>query len=140
MIYLYEHINDLQHISTIDELMTILESGEYRYYGLRGATPENMQQIHRGYLDKSFDFDHELGVPSDEYLDGTCALGISEWLPENTIRQRFNNAKRLYCAAHGTDTVLLIAGDSSEYGEDVDEIIIRNGVRGADVIAIVDSI
>ena len=128
----------MKKITTIEELMEILESGEYNYYGLRGATPENLDQIERGYLDCSFDFDHEQGVPSDEYLDGTCGLEVSDRLPEKTIMLMYRNAIEMYCSAHGTDTVLLIAGDRSEWGEDDDEIIIRNCGRGADVVAIVE--
>lgn len=128
----------MKKITTIEELMEILESGEYNYYGLRGATPENLDQIERGYLDCSFDFDHEQGVPSDEYLNGTCALEVRVGLPEKTIMLMYRNAVNMYCAAHGTDTVLLIAGDRSDWGEDDDEIIIRNRNRGADVVAIVE--
>ena len=128
----------IKTITTIDELIEILESGEYRYYGLRGATPENIEQMGRGYLDCSFDFDHENGVPSEDYLNGTCALEINEGLPPSTIKLMYKNALNMYCAAHGTDTVLLVAGHDSEWGEDDDEIIIRNGQRGADVIAIVE--
>lgn len=128
----------MKKITTIEELMEILESCEYNYYGLRGATPENIEQMDRGYLDCSFDFDHENGVPSDEYIDGTCALEINDRLPEKTIMMMYRNAINMYCAAHGTDTVLLIAGDRSDWGEDDDEIIIRKGCRGADVIAIVE--
>ena len=128
----------MKKITTIEELMEILESGEYNYYGLRGATPENLDQIERGYLDCSFDFDHEQGVPSDEYLNGTSALEVRVGLPEKTIMLMYRNAVNTYCAAHGTDTVLLIAGDRSDWGEDDDEIIIRNRNRGADVVAIVE--
>ena len=128
----------MKKITTIEELMEILESGEYRYFGLRGATQENIEQMERGYLDCSFDFDHENGVPSDDYLDGTCALEIREDLPISIIKMMYKNALNLYCEAHGTDTVLLIAGRDSEWGEDDDEIIISNGGRGADVIAIVE--
>lgn len=128
----------MKTITTINELMEILESGEYNRYALRGATPENIEQMERGYLDCSFDFDYENGVPSDEYLDGTCGLEIREELPESTIELMYKNAKKLYCAAHGTDVVLLIAGNAYDWGADDDEVIIRNGGRGADVIAIVN--
>ena len=138
LIYETNNNYNIKTITSLEDLMSELESCEYNYYGLRGATPENLDQIERGYLDCSFDFDHELGVPSDEYLNGTCALEVSNRLPEKTIMLMYKNAIKNYCYAHGTNTVLLIGGDRSDWGEDDDEIIIRNGNRGADVIAIVE--
>lgn len=54
-------------------------------------------------------------------LDGTCALSVSE----NNVKEMLEVVKN-----YG-EKIYLIGGNSMEYGNDVDEIIIRN----AEVIA-----
>ena len=137
MIELY---NDILHISTIEELRTILESDAYCYHAFRGATPENLQQLNSGFLNRSFDWNHEYDIRSDEYLSGTCGIGIYEHYSDSRIRHLFNDVKRLYSAAHGTNTVLLIAGDDMVYGEDDNEVILSNDNNGAAVLAIINSL
>lgn len=51
------------------------------------------------------------GEPTDEELDGTCAV-------------RLENAELAY--GYYGDHVAIIAGNSAEYGEDLGEIIIRD--------------
>lgn len=127
----------IRHITTMDELIDILESGEYNYYGLRGASKHDLNDAQtKGYLEKSHDWID--GTRTDDVLDGTCAVSVGDFISESEIRNRFNRVKRLY--SYSTTTVLLIAGDDEDYGEDEDEVIISDNGSGADVVAIVDSL
>lgn len=122
-------------IHSFDELIEILESGEYNYYGLRGLTRHNISQINRGYLDQSFDWDTENDVRSDDYLDGTSAIVVSDTMTEKQIKNAISLVKKLY---NFNGVIALIAGDSGDYGDDEDEVIISCDGRGADIIALID--
>lgn len=122
-------------ITTIEELMEVLESGRYNYYGLRGATNHDIENIERGYLECSYNW--EYGEKTDEQLDGTCAVSVGDFLSQKEIMRRYNRMGR-YTAQHGTNTVLLIADSNCEYGEDEDEVILGSNGYGADVVAIVE--
>ena len=125
----------MKKITTIEELMEILESGEYNYYGLRGATNHDVANIERGYLDRSYNWVD--GEKTDEQLDGTCALSVGDFLSEREILRRYNRIA-MYTAQHGTSTILLIADNNQEYGEDENEVILGSNGHGADVVAIVE--
>lgn len=125
----------MKKITTIEELMEILESGEYSYYGLRGATNHDVANIERGYLDCSYNWID--GEKTDEQLDGTCALSVGDFLSEKEIMRRYNRLA-MYTAQHGTGTILLIADNNQEYGEDEDEVILGSNGCGAYVVAIVE--
>lgn len=136
MIRLTESNFDIRHISTIDELTEILESGEYAYYGLRGATKHDINSARlNGYLGKSHNWID--GTRTDEVLDGTCAIYVGDFLSEAEIVHRYNLTKKYL---YSTSTILLIAGDEADYGEDEHEVIISDDGYGADVIAVVDSL
>ena len=137
----YIHASDdsqsIRHITTMDELMEILESGEYNYYGLRGASKHDLNDARtRGYLEKSHDWID--GTRTDDVLDGTCAVSVGDFISESEIRNRYNRVRKLY--TYSTPTILLIGGDDEDYGEDEDEVIISDNGSGADVVAIVDSL
>ena len=121
-------------ITTIDELMEILENGNYNRYGLRGASEGDMDNLDRGYLDCSYNW--EDSESTGEQLNGTCALGITEYDSEHDLMNIYKRALNMYAKCNGTNTVLLIADNTYEYGNDDGEIILGNGI-GADVIAIV---
>lgn len=125
----------MKKITTIEELMEILESGEYNYYGLRGATNHDVANIERGYLECSYNWVD--GEKTDEQLDGTCALSVGDFLSEREILRRYNRIA-MYTAQHGTSTILLIADNNQEYGEDENEVILGSNGYGADVVAIVE--
>ncbi len=125
----------MKKITTIEELMEILESGEYSYYGLRGATNHDVANIERGYLDRSYNWVD--GEKTDEQLDGTCALSVGDFLSEREILRRYNRLA-MYTAQHGTSTILLIGDNNQEYGEDENEVILGSNGYGADVVAIVE--
>lgn len=127
--------SNIKTITTIEELMEILESGEYNYYGLRGATKHDIENINRGYLDCSYNWVD--GDKTDEQLNGTCAISVGDFLKEKELLRRYHRIE-MYTAQHDTDTILLIADNNQEYGEDENEVILGSGGYGADVLAIVD--
>lgn len=122
-------------ITTINDLLEILENGNYSRYGLRGASESDMDNLDRGYLDCSYDWaDNE---STGEQLDGTCALGITEYDSDDMLTKKYERALNMYAKCNGTETVLLIADNTYEYGNDDGEIILGSNGFGADVIAIV---
>ena len=122
----------MRKIESIEELMKILESGEYSYFGLRGAYEDDLELAEsRGYLNRSYVW--EDGEQTDELLNGTCAIGISEYTPEVEIMTRIETARIMYSEI---GTVLLIADKVQEYGNDDNEVILGDGY-GADVIGVV---
>lgn len=122
----------MKTITTISELMAELESGEYNYYGLRGATEHDVEVADRGYLDCSYDADDDVVVGD---LNGTCGLNVHEYNSESELMERYNRALKIY--AWKTKTVYLIADKNCEYGVDEDEVILGGNGYGADVVAIV---
>ncbi len=122
----------MRTITTIAELMTEIESGNYNYYGLRGAFENDMNNLERGYLDCSHDWVD--GEYTEEELSGTCAIGVNEYINEAEIMDRYNRALNAYSEI---DTVLLIADKNQEYGNDENEVILGSNGCGADIIAIV---
>ena len=95
----------------IEEIRNLISEAEYDYIGIRAD-----------------DRDHQIGEVMDnshqlfQELDGTCALEVSE----NNIEEMIEAVK-----SYG-EKIYLIGGNSMEYGNDVDEIIIRD----AEVIAV----
>lgn len=119
---------------TIEEIRKLISEAEYDYIGIRAddrdyQIGEVMDNSHQLFQDPKYaDFEcTELLYPyiSDGpytgfydggELDGTCALETSE----NNIKERLE-AVRNY-----GERIYLIGGNSMEYGNDEDEIIIRN--------------
>lgn len=124
----------------IEEIRNLIGEAEYGYIGIRADdrdynTGEVMDNSHQLFQDPQYaDFEcTELLYPyiSDGpytgfydggELDGTCALEASE----NNIEEKLEAVK-----SYG-EKIYLIGGNSMEYGNDVDEIIIRD----AEVIAV----
>lgn len=77
----------MKKITTIDELMEVLESNEYNYYGLRGASEHDLEIMDRGYLDCSQDNWNERDCDwhdDAEMLQGTSCIGIDNvWLDQD---------------------------------------------------------
>ena len=130
--YIRASNNNVKIITTIAELQEELESGKYNYYGLRGAYKDDMNNLNRGYLDCSSVW--EDGDYLDEKLNGTCAVGVNEYLSKNELYQRYDMALSMYSR---TGDVLLIADNNEDYGVDENEVILGNNGYGADVVAIV---
>ena len=126
----------MKTITTIAELMEILESGS-KYYGLRKATEHDEEIMERGYLDCSIDmFDDEYADYSEdcELLGGTSAIGISDALDEDEIIDRYNALNKTYIGK----TILLISDRHMDYGSDDNEVVLGSNGYGADVEAIVE--
>lgn len=123
----------MREITSISELMAELESGNYNYYGLRGAYQSDMDAANaNGYLNASYVW--EDGEQTGEQLNGTCALGVNDCMSESTIMERYERALAMYSEI---GTVLLIADKNQEYGNDENEVILGSNGYGADVVAIV---
>ena len=123
----------MKTITTVEELMTELENTKYGYYGLRGVHQNDVEAVERGatYLDCSFNWVD--GEQTEEKLNGTCALGVTEDNTANEIIERYKKARNMYSI--DCETVYLIADKNCEYGEDEDEVILGGNGYGADVIA-----
>lgn len=125
---------------TIEEIRDLIGESEYAYIGIRAddrdyQIGEVMDNSHQLFQDPQYtDFECvELLYPyisegpyagfyDGGELEGTCALGVSE----NNIEEMIEAVK-----SYG-EKIYLIGGNSMEYGNDVDEIIIRD----AEVIAV----
>lgn len=125
---------------TIEEIRDLIGESEYACIGIRAddrdyQIGEVMDNSHQLFQDPQYtDFECvELLYPyisegpyagfyDGGELDGTCALGVSE----NNIEEMIEAVK-----SYG-EKIYLIGGNSMEYGNDVDEIIIRD----AEVIAV----
>ena len=91
--------------------------------GVRGLPETDAAKKYRKnqFITKSFAHYDE----GDEPLDGTSAIIITKWDDEDEIIEKIERARNEYS---DTGRVILIAGDSGEIGEDIDEIIISNEV------------
>lgn len=103
------------------------------FVGVRGLPEQDAHKKYRKnqYLTKSFAHYDE----GDEPLNGTSAIGITDWDDDDDMIAKIERARNEYSE---TGRVILIGGDSYKDGEDFDEIIIRNEVgfeyRGAKYI------
>lgn len=122
----------------IEEIRKLISEAEYDYIGIRADSREYqvgdiMDYSHQLFQDSQYDDDYtELLYPyiyegpyagfyDGGELDGTCALSVSENNIEEMLEAVKNYGEKIY----------LIGGNLMEYGNDVDEIIIRD----AEVIA-----
>ena len=113
---------------TATELANILKGT--RPYGVYGIRTEDRQfTVGDTGLGCSRDWDHVIDNYSKDYLPGICATGIGYlWLDGSeddaiTIQEAIDSNSK-YCGEHQ----YLIAGELADYGEDPDEVIIRNTV------------
>lgn len=125
---------------TIEEIRNLISKAEYGYIGIRAddrdyQVGEVMDNSHQLFQDPQYtDFEYtELLYPyisegpyagfyDGGELDGTCALSVSENNIEEMLKAVKNYGEKTY----------LIGGNVMQYGNDKDEIIIRN----AEVIAV----
>ena len=122
----------------IEEIRKLISEAEYDYIGVRADSREYqvgdiMDYSHQLFQDPQDNDDYtELLYPyiyegpyagfyDGGELDGTCALSVSENNIEEMLEAVKNYGEKIY----------LIGGNLMEYGNDVDEIIIRD----AEVIA-----
>lgn len=104
----------------------------YRYFGIRG---DNVKFEIGTYLDNSYDWDYENDCQSEEKLSGTCSTGIGYlWYDgEQEDLDTIEKAIKLNETTYAYNYRTVIAGESAEYGEDEDELIIS----GAKVIYVI---
>ena len=115
---------------TIEEIRNIIEEAEYGYIGIRADSRDYqigdvMDNSHQLFQDPQYNDIYEgpyAGFYDAGELNGTCALSVSENNIEKMLEAVKNYGEKIY----------LIGGNSMEYGNDEDEIIIRN----AEVIAV----
>lgn len=95
------------------------------YYAFRGATERDLEILkNKEFLEQSY-----------EELNGTSGICIDYFMCLEQILFRYEKAKN-YAYACGTGVVLLIYGDSEEYGYDDYEVICKcEFEKGAKVIA-----
>lgn len=122
----------------IEEIRKLISEAEYDYIGVRADSREYqvgdiMDYSHQLFQNPQYNDDYtELLYPyiyegpyagfyDGGELDGTCALSVSENNIEEMLEAVKNYGEKIY----------LIGGNLMEYGNDVDEIIIRD----AEVIA-----
>lgn len=112
---------------TAQEILKAIEANKknYRYFGIR--RDDRVFKIGEE-LPHSYDWNTE-----DEELDGTCATGFGHlWFDGEQDDIDTVQAALDVNEMYDGENIYLIAGWSSEYGNDEDEIIIN----GAEVVAI----
>lgn len=120
---------------TAQEIKQMVQESKYEYIGLRADDYEYeigdiCNNSHQLFQDPDFDEDGELLYPAVEdpespyygfydagELDGTCAIRINVEQAEKALEEI-----KSYYGKH----IYLIAGNVAEYGNDEDEIIIRD--------------
>ena len=125
----------MKKITNIEEVMNEIEKSGY--FGFRSATEHDMEVINQGrdYLDCSHDWIAGEGTMTEDFLPGSCAIEINEYMSADEIKERYDQTSE-YPMESG---VILLVGDScGEYGNDENEIILGHNGCGADVIAIVE--
>lgn len=129
----------MKTITTFEELLETLENAEYNYYGLRGASEHDLEILDRGFLDRSQDNWNERDCEwhdGAEMLNGTSAIYVDEYMSATKLTRKYGMAAKYAANHHSTNTVLLIADNAMEWGDDEEEAVIGDGC-GADVVAIV---
>ena len=123
---------------TVEEIKRICEKSDFSYFGLRADDMEYQvgdicNDSHQLFQDPDFDEEGELIYPAVEdpdspyygyydagELDGTCAVKFNPDSEEDI--QDALEAVKMYSGKN----LYIIAGDSVEYGNDEDEIIIED--------------
>lgn len=118
--------------------LNINEIKKYRYVGIRGLSSDEKYDIGH-YCRNSFDWDYEKDESTYESnkpieFNGTCSYSVAPYLDfeeiendgeiERCIMNAYNAFKNIYLY----DDIVIIAGDSMEYGMDDNEIIIENAI------------
>ena len=129
---------------TIKEIRDLMENSDFEVFGLRSDDYEynvgdDAHVSHQLFQDPDWDEDGNLIYPEGEGiyagfydagdLDGTCAIEISEYDNDDKIARKINTLPT-YCGKR----FYLIGGNGGTYGNDVDEIVVRD----AKIIAILN--
>ena len=105
-------------MTTISEIIELIEAGEYEHYGLRAhrgdaAAVGEWLGNSRVWVD---------GDPTDDELGGICAIKVIAGTAESVLA----TIRKMY--AWGGAQIVLVGGYYASYGEDRDEIIIRYNI------------
>lgn len=133
IIKITENYNTYKNFTSIEDIISELDKAEYNYYGFRNATEHDLEILDSGrtYLDASHEWiDNE---DTEENLGGSCALHISDEMSPYKIKQRYDQCLNTYYG----NTILFIADNNSEWGNDENEIILGSNGYGADVLGFV---
>lgn len=111
----------------IDTIRDAIRATSHSVYGLR-MLPSGSTAAIGDVLDRSYRWDD--GTPTNELLDGTCAIGID---PDRLERTVDHAVKLIRAAGYDGDTIALVGGGCCpDLGEDEGETIIA----GATVLAL----
>ncbi|MBP5718290.1 MAG: hypothetical protein J6X53_04860 [Abditibacteriota bacterium] len=131
---------------TAQEILEIVENGEYRYYGLRhdrngltaGFEFDNSKQWFAdwqadwgdepSYDDPEHPYNDDLGCWADGELSGVCTLGLSAYPTEAEIQATIDN---MVAYEYSGAALYLVGGDTAETGFDGGELIISGGIVAA---------
>lgn len=117
-------------MNAVKEIINAYENKGYQYFAVRTGRVAKVGEI----LEPSHDWDFENDLPSDELLDGTCGTNIETiWFDdEEEVAEALEKAIAENKGYPG-EMQYIIAGNSSEYGDDPHEVIIED----AEVIYII---
>ncbi len=112
----------------IENLFSNWDDREFEYYAIRGYVPHDSQYKEYAvgeYLPNSYDWDD--GVKTDEMLDGTSGVQVGHYYGGKylNVDQAINIAKQYGSPEHW----IIIAGNDAHYGDDEEEIILRDARR-----------
>lgn len=116
-----------------NQILEELKKEKFNYYGLRMASQSDLDNLERGYLDRSYDWYD--GESTGEQLEGTCAIEVNQDMDNKQIEEII---ERLQMYATETSVILLVADSRSEYGNDDGEIILGHDGFGADIVAVIE--
>lgn len=117
------------------EILEIIENGEFDVYGIRRdraglEAGHEFKNSHQWWQDDPADwgeeceYNEELGLWDGGELPGVCALRIKDYPTVEDI-EKVLKASELY---DFKGPAYLVGGDWSEGGNDIGEIIIRDGI------------
>lgn len=123
----------------LNQVMDLMEQ-ETGNYGFRGASKRDLEILkEREYLDASLDLWNERDCEyrdDAEKLNGTSAICITEYMDMDELKKMYDNAKGYADNHHNTGIVLFVYGDTSEYGDDDNEVLLKCDFEdGAKVVA-----
>lgn len=123
----------------LEQVMDIMER-ETGCYGFRGASKRDLEILKKSeYLKASIDLWDERDCDYKEdrdTLNGTSAICITEYMEMDELKKRYDYTKGYADNHHDTGVVLFVYGDSSDYGDDEREILLKcDFEEGAKVIA-----
>ncbi len=123
----------MKEYANIKDLMAEIEKSNFGYYGFRNTTEKDIEIIESGrdYLDVSHDWIDN--VCTEDELSGTSAIYIDSEMNPEEIKSRYEQCLQCYCG----NTIILIADNAAEWGEDENEVLLGSNGYGAYVIGYV---